>query len=74
MLVMYLFVISKAATWGININFTDVTSDFYVPLFKVRICVFKIKISISVDYQLCLLLSLTYSEINFSLTVLAVFS
>ncbi|ROT72766.1 neutral amino acid transporter 9 [Penaeus vannamei] len=33
-LVMYLFVISKAATWGININFTDVTSDFYVPLFK----------------------------------------
>ncbi|XP_068222788.1 neutral amino acid transporter 9-like [Palaemon carinicauda] len=33
-LVMYLFVISKAAVWGINLNFTDPTDDFYVPLFK----------------------------------------
>ncbi|KAG7154503.1 Sodium-coupled neutral amino acid transporter 9-like [Homarus americanus] len=33
-IVMYLFVVSKAAVWGININFTDPRDDFYVPLFK----------------------------------------
>ncbi|KAK3856281.1 hypothetical protein Pcinc_016879 [Petrolisthes cinctipes] len=33
-LVMYLFVIFKAATWGININFTDPSNTFYDPFFK----------------------------------------
>ncbi|KAK7073348.1 hypothetical protein SK128_014297 [Halocaridina rubra] len=32
--VMYLFVISKAVTWGININFTNPLDTYYVPLFK----------------------------------------
>lgn len=34
---MYLFVIIKAATWGININFTDPSNPFYDPFFKVGI-------------------------------------
>ncbi|XP_053638242.1 neutral amino acid transporter 9 isoform X8 [Cherax quadricarinatus] len=33
-LVMYLFVISKASVWGFNISVTDPTDIFYVPLFK----------------------------------------
>ncbi|XP_050711624.1 sodium-coupled neutral amino acid transporter 9-like [Eriocheir sinensis] len=33
-MVMYLFVISKAAVWGININFSDTADPLYVPLFK----------------------------------------
>lgn len=41
-MVMYLFVIVKAASWGINIDFTDPTDPLYVPLFKVSrvLCVF----------------------------------
>ncbi|MPC80787.1 Sodium-coupled neutral amino acid transporter 9 [Portunus trituberculatus] len=35
-MVMYLFVIVKAAGWGINIDFNDPTDPMYVPLFKVR--------------------------------------
>ncbi|XP_045120971.1 sodium-coupled neutral amino acid transporter 9-like [Portunus trituberculatus] len=33
-MVMYLFVIVKAAGWGINIDFNDPTDPMYVPLFK----------------------------------------
>ncbi|XP_071546894.1 neutral amino acid transporter 9-like isoform X2 [Panulirus ornatus] len=33
-MVLYLFVISKAVVWGININFTDVSDAFYDPPFK----------------------------------------
>ena len=48
-MVMYLFVIVKAAGWGINIDFNDPTDPMYVPLFKVRLYIFSWVASLSLS-------------------------